>query len=672
MRRCLYLLIVLYLSQLAGADDGLPRSPPTNIEFQSKLGILFVFSSGIDDLGWTSRQNIARIAIERAYPTQVVTAFEPDVASTYNASYPVFRAAARSGIYRVIFGCSIGYEDSMAELALDYPDILWIHVGGHVSTSSNFIAIFGKIFQARYLNGVLAGLFLRNSSLPPIVAAASSFAGFPVVYQDLNALYLGIRSVLPEVEFIVADANTWADAIEEEYIAKLFMFDYHAQVLANFQDSPTVPLTAVKAGRYALGYHSDMGHFLGNNVLSSSVWDWAGYYVTLIGRLLDGNLTQGYDWWGDARSLVFFPGMPSPLVDPSIRHQVDEIYLQFLNGSFDVFCGARADPWRTPKSAYCLSDDELLRMDSYHPAILYLGAQTYPLYEVHIGHSLTVAMQVLASLAIFCCCFIQIFFTVHARHRVLQAASPLFLHLALVGASIMLAAVYPLSVSPPTAVVSCVVPVWLIFLGFCFFFTAVLLKSMRIIYILLMSESYVQVRVPFSHLAILEIAFSLLCVLLLALYTFIDPPFIARSAYTSGLAYNEYRTTCHYQHASTITLAIIFSLAATLLLIGCILSFLVRRAPKELHDVKETSFCIYDMSFVLGVLAPAVIVIESPTARYLITTLGLIFGTMVAVLVLFAPKIYQILVPQESSIQLSSTPLDPESSIVDGTILRDE
>ena len=56
----------------------------------------------------------------------------------------------------IIFTTSWGYMEPTAEMAEKYPDIYFSHGTGYMSNGKNFNNYFGRIYQARYLSGIVA------------------------------------------------------------------------------------------------------------------------------------------------------------------------------------------------------------------------------------------------------------------------------------------------------------------------------------------------------------------------------------------------------------------------------------------------------------------------------------------------------------------------------------
>ena len=58
----------------------------------------------------------------------------------------------------IIFGTSWGYMDKMESLAAEFPDVYFCHGTGYKNNGTNLNNYFGRIYQARYLSGIVAGM----------------------------------------------------------------------------------------------------------------------------------------------------------------------------------------------------------------------------------------------------------------------------------------------------------------------------------------------------------------------------------------------------------------------------------------------------------------------------------------------------------------------------------
>lgn len=91
--------------------------------------------------------------------------------------------------------------DTMDEFAKDakYQDIIFSHCSGYKSNEVNFNNYFGRIYEARYLAGIAAGLKARKNLNKPLLGyVAAMDVKMAEVTGGINAWALGIQSVYPE------------------------------------------------------------------------------------------------------------------------------------------------------------------------------------------------------------------------------------------------------------------------------------------------------------------------------------------------------------------------------------------------------------------------------------------------------------------------------------------
>ncbi|MDE6892644.1 MAG: BMP family ABC transporter substrate-binding protein, partial [Lachnospiraceae bacterium] len=70
----------------------------------------------------------------------------------------------------VIFATSWGFMDTCEALADEFPEIIFSHGTGYKSNGVNFNNYFGRIYQARYLAGIAAGLKTESNKLGYVAA----------------------------------------------------------------------------------------------------------------------------------------------------------------------------------------------------------------------------------------------------------------------------------------------------------------------------------------------------------------------------------------------------------------------------------------------------------------------------------------------------------------------
>ena len=70
----------------------------------------------------------------------------------------------------IIFATSWGFMDTCEALAEEFPDVIFSHGTGYKANGTNFNNYFGRIYQARYLAGIAAGLKTESNKLGYVAA----------------------------------------------------------------------------------------------------------------------------------------------------------------------------------------------------------------------------------------------------------------------------------------------------------------------------------------------------------------------------------------------------------------------------------------------------------------------------------------------------------------------
>ena len=104
----------------------------------------------------------------------------------------LMKEAGPSQGYDLIYTTSFGYMDPTETAAGEYPDVYFEHCSGY-KTAANMANYFGRMYQARYLTGIVAGRMVPDGGQIGFVAAFP----IPEVIRGLNAFTLGVRSVNP-------------------------------------------------------------------------------------------------------------------------------------------------------------------------------------------------------------------------------------------------------------------------------------------------------------------------------------------------------------------------------------------------------------------------------------------------------------------------------------------
>lgn len=234
----------------------------------------------------------------------------------------------------VIFATSWGFMDTCEALADEFPEVIFSHGTGYKSNGTNFNNYFGRIYQARYLAGVAAGLKTQSNKLGYVAAMGQENSE---VTGGVNAFAMGAYSVNPDCEVYVKVTNSWFDP-EGETQAAQALVDLGCDVIAQHCDTPNPQTVAEQNGVWGVGYNSDMAKDVPGAVLTSVMWDWSVYYTQAVQSVIDGTWSGENYFGGMADGLVNIAEL-SDLCAEGTKEAVDAAREQITKEGFNVFDG---------------------------------------------------------------------------------------------------------------------------------------------------------------------------------------------------------------------------------------------------------------------------------------------------------------------------------------------
>lgn len=317
------------------------------------LQVGFVYVSPVGDAGYSYAHDQGRLAVEAM--DGVRTSFVESVPEGQDAER-VITTMARKG-YDMIFTTSFGYMDPTLKVAKQFPEIKFLHCSGY-KTAPNMANYFGRMYQARYLTGMVAGAMTKSNLLGYVAAFP-----IPEVIRGINAFALGAQAVNPKAEVRVVWTKTWYDPAREKEAAKSLL-DAGCDVLAQHQDSPAPQEAAQERGVYCVGYNSDMAKFAPKAYLTAAVWNWAPFYTEMVRHVQAGSWKADSYWWGMDKDIVDIAPF-GPMVPEAVRTQVLAAKEALRTGENPVFVGPIVDQKGVERvsAGKALSDAELLSMN---------------------------------------------------------------------------------------------------------------------------------------------------------------------------------------------------------------------------------------------------------------------------------------------------------------------
>lgn len=234
----------------------------------------------------------------------------------------------------VIFSTSWGYMETTAAMAEEYPDIYFSHGTGYMSNGKNFNNYFGRIYQARYLSGIVAGMNTKSNLIGYVAAQDSSNSE---VTGGIDAFAIGVASVNPDAKINVIITNSWYDP-EKEEAASRQLLDMGCDVMAQHCDTAYPQTLAQERGVYGIGYNSDMSKETPDSCLTSVIWNWSAYYTSAVKSIIDGSWNGSNYYGGMAEGLVGITNLASFAAEGT-QEKVDEATAAILSGQSNVFDG---------------------------------------------------------------------------------------------------------------------------------------------------------------------------------------------------------------------------------------------------------------------------------------------------------------------------------------------
>ena len=236
---------------------------------------------------------------------------------------------------RIIFTTSWGYMETTSEMAEQYPDVYFSHGTGYLSNGKNFNNYFGRIYQARYLSGIVAGMNTKSNKIGYVAAQDSSNSE---VTGGIDAFAIGVESVNPDAKIYVVVTNSWYDA-DKEKAASEQLLDMGCDVMAQHCDTAYPQTLAQDRGVYGIGYNSDMSKETPNSCLTSVIWNWSAYYTSAVKSVMNGTWDGSNYYGGMAEGLVGITNLADFAADGT-QEKVDEATAAILSGESNVFDGA--------------------------------------------------------------------------------------------------------------------------------------------------------------------------------------------------------------------------------------------------------------------------------------------------------------------------------------------
>ncbi|MBR2460119.1 MAG: BMP family ABC transporter substrate-binding protein [Clostridia bacterium] len=272
-------------------------------------------------------------------------------------------AAAEAARSLIADGCTLiisnsyGHQDYMREVAAEFPNIPFVAMTGDFAAIcgiSNISNAFTKVFESRYVSGVVAGMKLKELVDAGKVGDSNKNAdgtiklgyvgAFPYaeVVSGYTAFYLGVKSIVENVAMEVVYTESWfSEALEAE--AAKYLMSQGCVIISQHADSTGAPSAVQSAHEkgeytnvYCVGYNVDMLSVAPDVALTSAANNWVVCYTDMFTAVTSGqkfttNWAKGYT--DNAVSITAL----GKACATGTQAKVDDVIAGLKNGTVKVF-----------------------------------------------------------------------------------------------------------------------------------------------------------------------------------------------------------------------------------------------------------------------------------------------------------------------------------------------
>ena len=261
----------------------------------------------------------------------------------------------------LIFATSYGYGEMMKEYAAQNPDIVFCEATCDNANTEpqlpNYHTFMGRIYEGRYISGVVAGYKLEQMIADGEISADEAVVGYVAAYpvseviSGYTAFFLGVRSVVPNARMKVCYTDTWSDyTVEKQYTEELI--DQGCVIISQHSDTigPAIACEEASVDHhvYHIGYNQSMLDIAPTASLVSCRINWTPYLMGAVGAVLEEkNIEDSIDAvkWGNDMCAGFDKDWVQMIelnvisAAPGTEDKIRELEEEFKKGSVHVFVG---------------------------------------------------------------------------------------------------------------------------------------------------------------------------------------------------------------------------------------------------------------------------------------------------------------------------------------------
>ena len=297
-----------------------------------KLRIAMIMAGLRNDHSWNETHYDANQKAENILNLEV--AYYENI-PTDSTAQEIMEQAIQNGA-KIVIANSFGFGETELAVARNHPETKFLHATG-LQAATNLSTFFGRIYQLRYLSGIVAGLKTKTNEIGYV-------AGFNIseVNRGINAFALGVRKVNPKAKIYISWSGSWTDESMAADATRALLAKYDIDVLTTHLDALSPYEIADERNIWIIGYNRDNSRRFPDHFLTAPVWQWENFYIPKIREIMQDKF-EGKSYWLGLESGIMNLSELTKNVEDSIRQVVEDERVRLSQGKFDVFYGPIVD-----------------------------------------------------------------------------------------------------------------------------------------------------------------------------------------------------------------------------------------------------------------------------------------------------------------------------------------
>lgn len=300
--------------------------------FSKKEKIGIIITGSIDEDGWNGMHYTGASEACRELGCELLV--KENIKEFCGSCGPAAEELIAKGCKMIIL-TSFGYPEEIKDIIENNPDVSFYNNDFNFH-GDNVTAFFARMYQARYLAGIAAGMQTETGNIGYVAAMPTS-----EVNRGINAFTLGVRRVNPDAKVTVAWSASWDSEEEERRLADALIEEVGADVLTYHQNKTYTAEEAEKHGVYSIGYHQSLEQH-SDKYLGAVVCDWKLTYEAIIKQYMKGSTSDIKIYWVGMEENAVKLSELSPIISEETKAEITKATNELLSGQ-DVFSGVIYD-----------------------------------------------------------------------------------------------------------------------------------------------------------------------------------------------------------------------------------------------------------------------------------------------------------------------------------------